>query len=188
MRSSDDTVKNTNLDGQWFVLNTYSGYENKVRENLVRRVASMAAEEKIHEIVVPTEEVEEVRHGERRTVERKMFQGYVLVRMEMDDEAWYVVRNTPGVVNFVGADRPTPLPAAEVERIFKQMQGDAPRIQVSLTVGETVKIIDGPFSEFLGSVDEVNQERGRVRVMVSFFGRDTPVELDFLQVERVASQ
>jgi transcription termination/antitermination protein NusG len=172
--------------GHWFVVNTYSGYENKVKENLLHRIASMEAEDKIYEVVVPTEIVEEVRHGERRRVEKKMFQGYVLVRMAMNDDAWYVVRNTPGVVNFVGAgNRPTPLPQFEVDSIFKQMKGEVPRAQVSLTVGETVKIIDGPFSEFLGSIDEVNQERGRVRVMVSFFGRDTPVELDFLQVERV---
>jgi len=172
--------------GHWFVVNTYSGYENKVKENLLHRIASMEAEDQIYEVVVPTEIVEEVRHGERRRVEKKMFQGYVLVRMAMNDDAWYVVRNTPGVVAFVGAgNRPTPLPQSEVDSIFKQMKGEVPRAQVSLKIGETVKIIDGPFSEFLGSIDEVNQERGRVRVMVSFFGRDTPVELDFLQVERV---
>lgn len=174
--------------GHWFVVNTYSGYENKVRENLLHRIESMEAEDRIFEVVVPTEMVEEVRHGERRQVERKMFQGYVLVRMDMNDDAWYVVRNTPGVVNFVGAgNRPTPLPSAEVSAIFRQMKGEVKRTQLSLTVGETVKIIDGPFSEFLGTIDEVNQERGRIRVMVSFFGRDTPVELDFLQVERVRS-
>ena len=174
--------------GDWFVVNTYSGYENKVRENLLHRIASMEAEDRIFQVVVPTEMVEEVRHGERRQVERKMFQGYVLVRMVMNDDAWYVVRNTPGVVNFVGAgNRPTPLPSTEVDAIFRQMKGEVKRTQLSLTVGETVKIIDGPFSEFLGTIDEVNQERGRIRVMVSFFGRDTPVELDFLQVERVRS-
>jgi len=172
--------------GQWYVLNTYSGYENKVEDNLRHRISSMEAEDKVFEVVVPTEEVEEVKHGERRTVKRKMFQGYVLVRMVMDDESWFVVRNTPGVVNFVGAgNRPTPLPAAEILEIFKQMKGEAPRAQVSLAVGETVKIIDGPFSEFLGTVDEVQPDKGRVRVMVSFFGRDTPVELDFLQLARI---
>jgi transcriptional antiterminator NusG len=176
----------TVVTGQWFVINTYSGYENKVKENLLHRIASMEAEEQIFEVVVPTEIVEEVKHGERRQVEKKMFQGYVLVRMEMTDDAWYVVRNTPGVVNFVGAgNRPTPLPESEVSAIFQQMKGEVKRVQLSLTVGETVKIIDGPFSEFLGTIDEVNQDRGRIRVMVSFFGRDTPVELDFLQVERV---
>ncbi len=172
--------------GKWYVLNTYSGYEKKVEDNLEHRIETMDAKDKVFEVVVPTEQVEEVRHGERRRVERKMYQGYVLVRMDMDDHSWGVVRNTPGVVNFVGSgNRPTPLPQAEVDNIFKQMKGEAPRAQVSLTLGETVKITDGPFSEFLGTVDEVNQDKGRVRVMVSFFGRDTPVELDFLQVERI---
>jgi len=173
-------------EGDWYVLNTYSGYENKVKDNLERRRGTMEVEDKVFEIVVPEEEVEEVRQGERRHVKRKMYQGYVLVRMEMDDEAWFAVRNTPGVVNFVGTgNRPIPLPQAEVDSIFKQIKGEVARPQVSLAVGEMVKIIDGPFSEFLGTVDEVNQDKGRVRVMVSFFGRDTPVELDFLQVERV---
>lgn len=172
--------------GEWYVLNTYSGYEKKVEDNLWHRIRSMEAEDRVFEVVVPTEEVEEVRHGERRRVERKMFQGYVLVRMLLDDQSWFVVRNTPGVVNFVGSgNRPTPLPQAEVDSIFKQMKGEAPRILVSLAAGETVKIIDGPFTEFLGTVDEINQDKGRVRVLVSFFGRETPVELDFLQVERV---
>jgi transcriptional antiterminator NusG len=179
-------VDETKTDGEWYVLNTYSGYENKVRDNLEHRIDTMDAREKVFQIVVPEEEVEEVRQGERRRVKRKMYQGYVLVRMEMDDQAWFVVRNTPGVVNFVGTgNRPIPLPQAEVDSIFKQIKGEVARPQVSLAVGEMVKIIDGPFSEFLGTVDEVNEDKGRVRVMVSFFGRDTPVELDFLQVERV---
>ena len=179
-------VDEKKAEGHWYVLNTYSGYENKVKDNLEHRIETMDAKEKVFEIVVPEEEVEEVRQGERRRVKRKMYQGYVLVRMEMDDRAWFVVRNTPGVVNFVGTgNRPIPLPQAEVDSIFKQIKGEVARPQVSLAVGEMVKIIDGPFSEFLGTVDEVNQDKGRVRVMVSFFGRDTPVELDFLQVERV---
>lgn len=181
-------VEEIQAKGDWYVLNTYSGYENKVKVNLEHRKVSMEVEDKVFDVVVPTEQVEEVRHGERRRVERKMFQGYVLVRMVMDEESWFVVRNTPGVVNFVGpVNRPTPLPASEVASIFKQMAGEAPRIQVSLGRGDTVKIIDGPFTEFLGTVDEVNQDKGRVKVMVSFFGRETPVELDFLQVERIRS-
>ncbi len=178
----------TGQQGEWYVVQTYSGYENRFRENLLSRIRSMDAQDAIFEIVIPEKDVEEVRNGERQTVKRKMFQGYVLVRMDYNTTSGTIVRNTPGVVNFVGgSQRAMPLPKVEVERIFEQIHGKAPRTQVTMAVGDTVKIVDGPFTEFLGTVDEVSVERGRVRVMVSFFGRDTPVELDFLQVERVRS-
>ena len=172
-------------DARWYVINTYSGYEGKVKENLLHRITSMEATDSIFEVIVPTEEIEEVKHGQRRRVERKMYPGYVLVSMLLTDESWLVVRNTPGVVNFVGSgNRPTPLPPAEAEVIFKQMEGDAPRPEVRIKIGERVKIVDGPFTDFFGSVDEVMEEKERLRVLVSFFGRETPVELDFLQVEK----
>ena len=172
-------------DARWFVVNTYSGYESKVKHNLEQRIRSMEASDKIFDVVVPIEEIEEYRHGQRRKVERKMYPGYVLVRMVFGDESWMVVRNTPGVVNFVGSgNRPTPLPPEEASTIFSQMEGDAPRPEVRLQVGERVKIIDGPFTDFFGAVDEVMEDKERVRVLVSFFGRDTPVELDFLQIEK----
>jgi transcriptional antiterminator NusG len=169
----------------WFVINTYSGYEGKVKDNLEHRVVSMDASDKIFDVIVPTEEVEEVKHGQRRRVKRKMYPGYVLVRMVLDDESWLVVRNTPGVVNFVGSgNRPTRLPPEEADVIFKQMEGETPRPEVRIQIGERVKIIDGPFTDFFGTVDEVLDEKERLRVLVSFFGRETPVELDFLQVEK----
>jgi transcriptional antiterminator NusG len=172
-------------DARWFVVNTYSGYESKVKHNLEQRIRSMEASDKIFDVVVPIEEIEESRHGQRRKVERKMYPGYVLVRMVFGDESWMVVRNTPGVVNFVGSgNRPTPLPPEEASTIFRQMEGDAPRPEIRLQVGERVKIIDGPFTDFFGAVDEVVDDKERVRVLVSFFGRDTPVELDFLQIEK----
>ncbi len=172
-------------DARWYVINTYSGYEAKVKENLLHRITSMEASDTIFDVVVPTEEVEEVRHGQRRRVERKMYPGYVLVRMVLGDDSWLVVRNTPGVVNFVGSgNRPTPLPPDEADVIFKQMEGDAPRPEVRIRIGERVKIIDGPFTDFFGTVDQVMEEKERLRVLVSFFGRETPVELDFLQVEK----
>ncbi len=172
-------------EAAWFVINTYSGYEAKVKDNLQHRILSMEATDKIFDVIVPTEEVEEVKHGQRRRVERKMYPGYVLVRMVLDDDSWLVVRNTPGVVNFVGSGaQPTPLPPEEASTIFKQMEGATPRTEVRIQIGERVKIIDGPFTDFFGSVDEVMEDKERLRVLVSFFGRDTPVELDFLQVEK----
>jgi transcriptional antiterminator NusG len=176
-------------EAEWYVINTYSGYEAKVKHNMEQRVVSMEAKDKVFKIVVPEEEVEESRHGQRRTVKRKMYPGYVLVQMLMADDSWMVVRNTPGVVNFVGADvgsghKPIPLPPHEADTIFKQMEGEGERPEVRIQIGERVKIIDGPFTDFFGTVDEVMEDKERLRVLVSFFGRDTPVELDFLQVEK----
>jgi transcriptional antiterminator NusG len=173
----------------WYVVHTYSGYENKVRDNLMRRIESMGAKDRIFEVVVPTQREVEIKQGQRRDVERKVFPGYVLVRMRLDERSWYIVRNTPGVTGFVSSGRadhqPVPLTDEEVDAILKRGKEEPPKVQVQLRKGDRVKIIDGPFAEFYGTVDEASPERGRVRVMVSFFGRETPVELDFLQVERI---
>ncbi len=177
----------------WYVIHTYSGYENKVKTNLDHRIASMDAGDLIHSVIVPTVDEIEVHGGVRRTVSRKIFPGYVLVQMnsllENDPEssrAWFVVRNTPGVTGFVGSGvRPVALEEDEVKRILRQMKAEEPRVRVGFAEGQSVRIVDGPFVDFVGLVDEINLEKGKVRVMVSFFGRETPVELDFLQVERL---
>jgi len=172
-------------DRQWYVVHCYSGYENKVRYNLEQRIDTMNMKDKIFDVVVPTEEEIEVKEGKRRTVERRVFPGYILVQMVMTEESWYVVRNTPGVTGFVGmGNDPTPLRPEEVASIVKRMEAEAPRIKVTYKTGQKVRIIDGPFNDFIGTVDDIDMERAKVRVMVSFFGRETPVELDFLQVEK----
>src|SRR5581483_12155131 len=186
----------------WYVVHTYSGYEDKVRTNLEQRIRSMDAGDLIYRVVVPFVDEIEIRDGQRRTVQKKIFPGYVLVQMidlpGDDDEyvsaeqrdranrAWQVVRNTPGVTGFVGSGtHPTPLDEPEVRSILRQMRAEEPRVKVGFQVGQSVRIIDGPFQDFIGIVDEINVEKGKVRVLVSFFGRETPVELDFLQVERL---
>ena len=169
----------------WFVIHCYSGYENKVRHNLEQRIETMGMKDMIFDVVVPTQEEIEVRDGKRRTVERHIFPGYVLVNLILTEESWYVVRNTPGVTGFVGmGNNPTPLRPEEVAQIVKRMEADAPTVKVTFKVGERVRIVDGPFNDFRGVVSEIDMERTKVRVMVSFFGRETPVELDFLQVEK----
>ncbi len=169
----------------WYVVHCYSGYENKVRHNLEQRIETMGMKDKIFDVVVPTQEEIEVKDGKRRTVERHIFPGYVLVNMVMSEESWYVVRNTPGVTGFVGmGTAPTPLRPEEVNQIIKRMEAEAPTIKVTFKVGEKVRIVDGPFNDFRGTVSEIDMERNKVRVRVSFFGRETPVELDFLQVEK----
>jgi transcriptional antiterminator NusG len=177
----------------WYVIHTYSGYENKVKTNLEHRILTMDAKDLIFQVVIPTEDEIEIRDGQRRTVARKIFPGYVLVQMielrEDDVEssrAWFVVRNTPGVTGFVGSGtRPVPLEAQEVKRILRQMRVEAPKVKVGFVLGQSVRIVDGPFQDFVGQVDDINLEKGKVKVLVSFFGRETPVELDFLQVERL---
>jgi transcriptional antiterminator NusG len=173
-------------DGRlWYVVHCYSGYENKVRHNLEQRIDTMGMKGKIFDVVVPTEEEIEIKDGKRRTVERRVFPGYILVQMIMAEDSWYVVRNTPGVTGFVGmGNEPTPLRPEEVNQIVKRMEAEAPRVKVTFTTGQKVRIIDGPFNDFIGTVSDINMERAKVRVMVSFFGRETPVELDFLQVEK----
>ena len=180
---SADQPKNENV--KWYVIHTYSGYENKVKTNLEHRIASMDVAHKIFRVVVPTEEEVEIKNGQRRTVQKKIFPGYVLVEMILEDDSWFVVRNTPGVTSFVGhGNTPTPLPESEVQAILKQMREEKPQVRITYHKGDRVKIIDGPFAEFLGSVDGVDDEKTKLRVLVSMFGRETPVELDFLQVEK----
>ena len=169
----------------WYVIHCYSGYENKVRHNLEQRIETMGMKDRIFDVVIPTQEEIEVKEGKRRTVERHIFPGYVLVNLTLSEESWYVVRNTPGVTGFVGmGNNPTPLRPEEVAQIVKRMEAEAPTVKVSFKVGERVRIVDGPFNDFRGVVSEIDMERTKVRVMVSFFGRETPVELDFLQVEK----
>jgi transcription termination/antitermination protein NusG len=169
----------------WFVIHCYSGYENKVRYNLEQRIETMGMKDRIFDVVIPTQEEIEVKDGKRRTVERHVFPGYVLVNMILSEESWYVVRNTPGVTGFVGmGNDPTALRPEEVQQILRRMEAEAPLVKVSFKVGERVRIVDGPFNDFRGQVSEIDMERTKVRVMVNFFGRETPVELDFLQVEK----
>lgn len=170
---------------KWYVVHSYSGYENKVKQNLEQRIASMNMQDQIFQVVVPTENEIEVREGKRREYKRRIFPGYVLVQMTMNDESWSVVRNTPNVTGFVGmGNKPTPLREEEVNRILNRMEAEAPTVKVTFKHGQKVRIVQGPFVDFIGSVDDINMEKGKVRVMVSFFGRETPVELDFLQVEK----
>ena len=184
--SSDELPTPEPTDGPaWYVIHCYSGYENKVRHNLEQRIETMGMKDKIFDVVIPTQEEIEVKDGKRRTVERHIFPGYVLVNMALTEESWYVVRNTPGVTGFVGmGNNPTPLRPEEVAQIVKRMEAEAPTVKVTFKVGERVRIVDGPFNDFRGVVSEIDMERTKVRVMVSFFGRETPVELDFLQVEK----
>lgn len=182
--ASEEPVVDENA--QWYFVHTYSGYENKVKAYLDQRIESMGMQDKIFRVIVPTEEEVEIRDGQRRSSRRRVFPGYILVQMVLDDESWYVVRNTPGVTGFVGTGtRPIPVSQEEVDKILARMEAEQPRIKVSFRVGETVRITEGPFADFMAVVDELYPERGKVRVLVSFFGRETPVEMDFLQVERI---
>ncbi len=172
-------------EGEWFVLHTYSGYENKVKKTIEGRVEALDLADRVFEIVVPTQEEIEIKQGQRHNVQRKVFPGYVLVRMTMDEESWYQLRNTPGVTGFVSFNnKPVALSEDEAQNILKGMTAEAPKVKVSFAMGDTVRIIDGPFADFRGEIDEINQEKGKIRVLVSFFGRETPVELDFLQAEK----
>lgn len=179
------------METRWYIIHAYSGHEERVKKNLEQRVATMDVEHKILQIVVPTEDEMEMKDGRRKAVPKKVFPGYILVQMMMDDESWYVVRNTPGVTGFVSAEddrdqrpKPVPLEEDEVNSILKQMESDQPRVRIGYSKGQSVRIIDGPFVDFMGIVDEVYIDRSKLKVLVSFFGRDTPVELDFLQVEQ----
>lgn len=171
---------------QWYVIHTYSGYENKVKTNLERRVESMAMEDKIFEVVVPVEEEMDFKDGKKKLVKKKIFPGYVLVHMIMTDDSWYVVRNTPGVTGFVGSgNKPIPLQEEELQAIRRQMGLEDQKPKVAYEIGDNVQVIDGPFVNFTGTIEEVNLERGKLRVIVSVFGRDTPVELNFEQVQKI---
>jgi transcription termination/antitermination protein NusG len=182
----DVIINSGDPDRKWYVIHTYSGYENKVKTNLEHRISTMDVADRIFQVVIPMEGEVEVKDGQRRTVQRKVFPGYVLVDMKLDDQSWYVVRNTPGVTGFVGSgNKPIPLEESEVRKILKQMTAEAPRVKIAFEKGQSVRIIDGPFADFIGVVDEILQDKGKIRVMVSFFGRETPIELDFLQVEKL---
>ena len=182
----DEASRPEGAEPAWFVIHCYSGYENKVKHNLEQRIETMQMQDQIFAVEVPTEDEIEVREGKRRTVQRRIFPGYILVQMNMNDDSWYVVRNTPGVTGFVGmGNKPTPLRTEEVHSIMKRMEAEAPKIKVTFRSGQKVRIIDGPFNDFMGIVDDIDIDRAKVRVLVSFFGRETPVELDFLQVEKM---
>lgn len=171
---------------RWYVVHTYSGHENKVSVNLKKRIESFGLEDKIFDVLVPTQEKIEIKDGKKRNKQEQIFPGYVLVRMDMTDESWHAVRNTPGVTSFVGmGTKPLPLPQREVDTIMKYMKQEAPKFKTSFSLQEAVKIIDGPFADFVGSVDEINEAQGKLKVLVSIFGRETPVELDFLQVSKI---
>ena len=170
----------------WYAVHTYSGYEDAVARNLRQRIESMGMEDKIFTVLVPTEKKIKIKGGKRRTVEEKIYPGYVLVEMVVTDDSWYVIRNTPRVTGFVGSGTtPTPLSPDEMQILLKRMNQDEPRHKIDLAAGDAVKITDGPFKEYEGRVSEVDEERGKAKVLVSLFGRETPVELDFLQVQKI---
>ena len=176
---------------RWYIIHAYSGQEDRVKKNLEQRIQTMDVKDKIFQVIVPTEEEMEYKDGQKKSNLKKIFPGYILVQMEMDDDSWFVVRNTPGVTGFVSAEdesdnrpKPVPLEQEEVDHILNQIRSDEPRIKVGFASGQTVRVTEGPFIDFMGVVDEVYPDRLKVKVLVSFFGRETPVELDFLQVEK----
>lgn len=171
---------------KWYVVHTSSGHEVRVMETLRQRVETMLLSERIFEMLVPTQDRVVIRSGKKSTIKEKIFPGYLLVKMILDDPTWLTVRTTPGITGFVGTgNKPTPLSEAEVENIQKFVSSPAPRFKTKFSVSEAVKITDGPFADFLGTIHEIDEERGRVKVLVSIFGRETPVELDFLQIQKV---
>lgn len=183
------TYKSSLMEKNWYVVHTYSGYENKVKANLEKRVESMAMQDKIFRVVVPEEEETDFKNGKKKVVKRKVFPGYVLVEIVMTDDSWYVVRNTPGVTGFVGSagsgSKPTPLLPEEVMVILKRMGVDEKRIDIDFELGETVKVKEGPFANFTGSIEEIDKDKAKLKVLVNMFGRDTPVELDFSQIDKL---
>lgn len=174
------------MSKKWYVVHTYSGYENKVKTNLEKRVDSMGMQDKIFRVLVPVEEEIEVKNGKKKVVERKIFPGYVLVEMVVTDDSWYVVRNTPGVTGFVGAGtKPIPLRESEVQTLLKQMGMEETKKKIDIDKGQSVKVISGPFEDFVGTVVEINQDRQKLKVLISMFGRETPIELEFNQIEKL---
>lgn len=180
------TKQTSEFGRNWYAIHTYSGYEDAVARNLKQRIESLGMEEKIFNVVVPTEKQIRVRGGKRRVIEEKIYPGYVLVEMVVTDDSWYVVRNTPRVTGFVGSGTtPVPLSKEEIDLFLKRAGAEEPKYQVDIQIGESVRIIDGPFKEYEGKVSEVDEERGKIKVLVAIFGRETPVELDFLQVKKI---
>lgn len=179
-------TKSKDKRARWFVVHTYSGHENKVAHALKQRVETMNLTDKVLEILIPTQNKIRISKGKKQTIAEKVFPGYLLVKMILTDNSWLTVRTTPGVTGFVGVgNKPTSLPDKEVKAILKFMEMEAPKYKASFSVGEAVKIIEGPFADFLGTVDHIDDEKGKVRVLVSIFGRETPVELDLLQVSKI---
>lgn len=175
-----------NPNAHWYVVHTYSGHENKVAAQIREKIEAQSLHNKILNILVPTQEKIEISEGKKHTIQEKIFPGYILVHLVLDDQTWHTVRSTEGVTSFVGAgSKPTPLSETEVKTIMKFMKMGAPKYESKFSVGEAIKIVDGPFADFLGTVDELNEEKGKVKVLVSIFGRETPVELDFLQVSKL---
>lgn len=173
-------------DAKWYVIHTYSGHENSVAVNMIQRVTTMNLLDKVLELLIPTQNKILIKRGKKKAIREKIFPGYMLVRMIMADDSWLAVRTTPGVTGFVGiGTKPTPLPPSEVESIKKFMDQEAPKYKATFSLGEAVKIIEGPFADFLGTVDKIDEAKGKVYVLVSIFGRETPVELDFLQVSKI---
>jgi len=174
------------MDKKWYAIHTYSGYENKVKTNLEKRVESLGVQDKIFRVLVPMEEIVEVKDGKKKTVKKKIFPGYVLVEMVMGEDSWYVVRNTPGVTGFVGSGaKPVPLHQSEVAHILKKVGMEEPTVRIDYQKGESVRVISGLFENFVGLIDEVYPDKGKLKVLVSMFGRETPVELEFTQVEKI---
>ena len=171
---------------QWYAIHTYSGYEEKVAESIRQRADSLDMADKIFQVIVPKEKMIEVKNGKRKVVEKRIFQGYVMVQMKMSEDAWYIVRNTPSVTGFVGSgSEPTPISNDEIEKIMKRMGREEPKHKIDFNIGEVVNITDGPFKGFDGSINEIDPAKGKLKVLVNMFGRDTPFELDSLQVKRV---
>lgn len=177
------------MEKNWYVVHTYSGYENKVKANLEKRVETMGMQDKIFRVIVPEEEETDIKNGKKKTVKRKVFPGYVLVELIMTDDSWYVVRNTPGVTGFVGStgsgSKPTPLLPEEVNAILKSLGVEEKKIEIDLVVGDNIKVTEGPFANFTGTIEEIDKDKGKLKVLVNMFGRETPVELDFNQVEKM---
>ncbi|KPH76303.1 MULTISPECIES: transcription termination/antitermination protein NusG [Bacillaceae] len=177
------------MEKQWYVVHTYSGYENKVKMNLEKRVETMGMEEKIFRVIVPEEEETEIKNGKKKVVKKKFFPGYVLTEMIMTDDSWYVVRNTPGVTGFVGSSghgsKPTPLLPEEVDTLLKQLGVDETRVEVDFELQENVRVKEGPFTDFTGTIENIDIDKQKIKVHVNMFGRETPVELDFSQVEKL---
>lgn len=181
-----ETPKKRDMKGKWYIVHTYSGHENKVAKTLMQRVQSMGYENRIYDAIVPTRETIRIRAGKKENIKEKIFPGYILVNMDLSDESWILVRTTPGVTSFVGAEnKPTPIRDDEVEAILQFVERKDPVYKAQFSIGEAVKINDGPFSDFLGTVESIDQEKGKIKVLVSIFGRETPVELDFLQVTKI---
>lgn len=181
---TSDTIGDGEVSKEWYVVHTYSGYENKVKHGIMQRIETMGMKDRIFDVLIPEEEEIEIKDGKRKPVKKRVFPGYILVQMRMDEDSWYVVRNTPGVTGFVGmGNEPQALMPEEVKRILNRMEAETPKVNVDFKLGEKVRIVGGPFNDMIGKVSDIDTGRQKVRVMVDFFGRETPVELDFLEVE-----